>query len=434
MRVTAFTPATDAHAVPPAKGAGIGHIAILASPLPGHLAPLQVVGADLVARGWRVTVVHLADAARYVTQAGIGFAALPTQAGDAGRLDAYLATLADPTGPIGLPRMIRATAAMSAVLLDRAPALLAELGIGAVIADSVEPAATLVARRIGVPHVVAVTGLPLLREDDVPPPFLGWGYRADPIGRFRNRGGYAVSDRLMRPITRQLDAYRRDWNLAATDDGAAVRYVAQCPRLLDYPRRALPPGFGYGGPWRNAAPGEDMLPEQDGRPLVFCSLGTLQGSRHALFATMAAACAAIGARAVIGHGGGLSAAEEASLPGDPLVRAFWPQQAVLRHCAAAVLHGGFNTVLDALAAGVPIVALPIAFEQPATAARLLRIGAGRVLSPWRLGVGALAQALDRVMTDPGYRAATGRIAADMAQAGGAAAAAATISAALSVRP
>ena len=51
---------------------------------------------------------------------------------------------------------------------------------------------------------------------------------------------------------------------------------------------------------------------------------------------------------MIAHGGGLSADEEAGLPGNPLVRAFWPQRAVLRRCAAAVLHGGFNTVLDAL--------------------------------------------------------------------------------------
>jgi UDP:flavonoid glycosyltransferase YjiC (YdhE family) len=98
----------------------------------------------------------------------------------------------------------------------------------------------------------------------------------------------------------------------------------------------------------------------------------------------------------------------------------------LRHCAAAVLHGGFNTVLDALSAGVPIVALPIAFEQPATAARLARVGAGRVVSARSLTVRTLANALHEVMTRPTYRSAASRIATAIDADGGAAQAAAAI--------
>jgi MGT family glycosyltransferase len=261
----------------------------------------------------------------------------------------------------------------------------------------------------------------------VPPPFLGWRYRDDVIGRFRNRGGYRVSDRLMRPIADVLDRHRHARQLMTLPP---VRlYVAQCPQALDYPRRLLPPQFRYGAPWRNVADDRVELPD-DGRPLVFCSLGSLQGSRRALFAQMALACAMVGARAVIGHGGGLSAEAAAALPGDPLVRAFWPQRAVLRRSAAAILHGGFNTVLDALAAGVPIVALPIAFEQPGTAARVAWTGAGEVLSPRTLSVRRLARALERVIGQPRYRQAASRLAADMGDVDGAGSAAAAIDAAL----
>ena len=406
------------------------HLAIIASPLPGHLNPLQVIGAELVALGHRVTIVHVGGAARFVTDEAIGFAPLPERIG-AEPLDAYLAKLAQPSGPIGFGRMIRATAAMTAALLDGAPGVLERIGADAVITDAVEPAGPLIARRIGLHHAVAVTGLPLMRDDDVPPPFLGWRHRPGTLGRWRNRGGYFVSDRLLRPITRVLETRRRQWGLVRDGAGEGDEppvIVAQCPHGLDYPRTRLPPRFHYGSPWRGP-PGADWVMPDDGRPLVFCSLGTLQGARRALFETMAAACAAIGARAVIGHGGGLSPAEEAALPGEPLVRAFWPQEVVLRRCAAAVLHGGFNSVLDALAAGVPIVALPIAFEQPATAARLARIGAGRLLSPRWLSTRALAGALDEVMRQPAYRVAAGRLAAEM-QGNGAARAAAAISAAL----
>ena len=398
--------------------------AALAPPLAGHLNPLQVLGAALTRLGHRVTIVHVSDASRFMHEDMVDFAPLPLRP-DTEPLDWYLATLARPTGPTGIRRTIHATAAMTAALLDGAPDVLARIGADAVIADAVEPAGPLVAARLGLPHAVAVTGLPLMAEPGVPPPFVHWRYRTGTLARWRNRAGHAVSDLLMRPIARVLADRRRDWGVAS--DRARL-HVAQCPRGLDYPRVELPARFLYTGPWRREPEPEADLPN-DGRPLIFCSLGTLQGSRRALFATMAAACARVGARAVIGHGGGLTAAEEAGLPGSPLVRTFWPQQAVLRHCAAAILHGGFNSVLDALAASVPVVALPIAFEQPATAARLVRIGAGLSLSPHGLTTRALSRALLQVMEQASYRAAAGHVAVEIAQAGGAARAAAAISAA-----
>jgi UDP:flavonoid glycosyltransferase YjiC (YdhE family) len=405
------------------------HVAILAAPTQGHLNPLQVLGAELARRGCKVTVVHVAGARRFVTHPAIDFAPLSGRAGGHASLDAFLARLADPTGPVGTARMIRATAALSDTLLDEAPAVLERIGADAVVADMVEPAGALIAERLGLPCIATVTGLPLLSEAEVPPPFLGWRYRPDALGRFRNRGGYAVSDWLMRPVARVLDEHRRRWRLNGPAPAPTLQ-VAQCPRGLDYPRIELPPGFRYGSPWRDDGDEDALLPADDGRPLVFCSLGTLQGARWGLFAKMSAACAALGARAVIGHGGALTGAEEAALPGDPLVRAYWPQRAVLRRCSAAVLHGGFNTVLDALAAGVPIVAVPIAFEQPAIAARIAWVGAGRVLPPRMLSVAALRDALDAVMRRPSYRRAARRIGAEMESAGGVACAAEAIGLAL----
>jgi UDP:flavonoid glycosyltransferase YjiC (YdhE family) len=402
------------------------HFAVIAPPTPGHINPLQILGAALIDLGHRVTVIHQADVAPLITASRIGFAPL-APADAALSLDAYNSRLAAPDGLIGLTRMISATAMLSRRVLAQAPAAIAAIGADAVIADSAEPAGALVAGTLGLPCVVSVTGLPLLGETAVPPPFLGWRYRDDALGRFRNRGGYQVSDVLMRPITGVLEGYRRA-HPAGRSRADMRRYVAQCPAGLDYPRRQLPPHFVYGGPWRTPQADIADLP-RDARPLVFCSLGTLQGARRQLFATMAEACALVGARAVIGHGGGLSAADEAALPGDPLVRAFWPQQAVLRRCSAAVLHGGFNTVLDALAAGVPIVTLPIAFEQPGTAARVAWIGAGETIAPRRLTAPRLAATLRNVLHQPSYRLAASRLAAEIATAGGAPAAAASIHAA-----
>lgn len=403
------------------------HFAIIAPPTPGHLNPLQALGSELIGSGHRVTILHQADVAPLVRHPGIGFEPLAVPVDAAQSLARYNAILAAPTGPGGLTRMIRATAAMSERLLTHGAAALARSGADAVIADSAEPAGALLAQALDLPCVVSVTGLPLLGEPDVPPPFLGWRYRPGALGRFRNGGGYLVADRLMQPVTSVVDRFRSQHGLRQSAPDQRL-HVAQCPQGLDYPRKRLPANFHYGSPWRMATPQEIDLPGD--RPLIFCSLGSLQGSRLSLFAAMAEACAAVGAQAVIGHGGGLTPAEAASLPGDPLVRALWPQEAVLRRCAAAILHGGFNTVIDALAAGVPIVALPIAFEQPGTAARLAWRGAGETLSLRSVTARSIAGKLKRVLSDSRYRLAAAELSAEMRSAGGAAGAAARIKAAI----
>ena len=120
------------------------------------------------------------------------------------------------------------------------------------------------------------------------------------------------------------------------------------------------------------------------------------------------------------------------MPGKPLVFDFVDQRALLNRCAVAISHCGFNTVLDALSFGVPILALPLAFEQPATAARLEHAGAGRVLPSWA-GERRIRHGIAALLEDERYAEAAGRIAADIRGAGGVDAAACLIEALLAPR-
>lgn len=389
------------------------HFAIVAPPTLGHLNPLMALAGALQRARHRTTFVHIADAARMIPTTTFGFEPLYRSSGSDASLDAYLDILAHADRPSGRRRMIAATAGMSDILLATLPAALERIDADVVIADSAEPAGSLVAKALRLPFVTAITGLPLLRDAMIPPPFVGWRYREGPLGRARNAGGYAVADLLMRPITRTLKRHAGRWGLTydASTPYSPLLQVAQCPAKLDFPRGFLPPAFRYGAPWRLPEESETLVLPDD-HPLVFCSLGSLQGARKQLFGTMTAACAAIGARAVVAHGGGLTDAEAASLPGNPIVSPYWPQRALLRRCAAAILHGGFNSVLDALSAGTPIVTVPIAFEQPATAARLERAGAGRTVRFTQAG-SRLTDALRQVVADPDYRSSAERLGADM---------------------
>jgi len=406
------------------------HIVIVAPPLPGHWDPLKVLAGALQERGYRITFVHMPDAAELVADTRFGFEPVGGGTHGRGALAVYRRLLARAPSMSGFLPMIRATGAMSRMLLQDLPAALARIGADAVIADETEAAGAMVAWHLRLPYVTSITGLPLLRDAALPPPFLSWPFRDDEYGLRRNAGGYRVADMLMRPIRRVLAQHAGPWrlDLAEIERGSPLLQVAQCPPELDFPRSALPPSFRYCGPFRKAPGPPPELPKD--RPLVYCSLGSLQGNRPQLFADMSAACADLGARAIVAHGGLLAEEAARALPGDAVAGAFWPQAAVLPRCRAAILHGGFNTVLDALGAGVPMVVAPLAFEQAGTAARVQRTGAGAALFGGRLSRAKLRTALGDVLQQNSYRQSAAGIKRSMEKLGGVNEAAGLIDAAL----
>ena len=91
---------------------------------------------------------------------------------------------------------------------------------------------------------------------------------------------------------------------------------------------------------------------------------------------------------------------------------------MLRHAALAVSNGGLNTVLDALARAVPVVAIPIAFEQRAIAARLVRAGAGASARGFGLQPARLARTIETVMQEDEFRQQATVLADEIGRAGG----------------
>jgi UDP:flavonoid glycosyltransferase YjiC (YdhE family) len=77
--------------------------------------------------------------------------------------------------------------------------------------------------------------------------------------------------------------------------------------------------------------------------------------------------------------------------------------ALLPRCALLVSHGGFNSVKEALAQGVPLVILPIAGDQPYCAKRCQALGVGRVVGPSDRDAAAIRAAVRTVLGDPAYR-------------------------------
>ena len=372
--------------------------ALVTLPLSGHIHPMMAAARALVRVGHRAVVLGPVDLVRRlpddVEAQPIGERDLP-----AGALDAQCACLSRMQGAGDLLAMFRAVARLSEFYVTHLPAGLERLGASAVLHDQLEPGAGLVARglsrSLGLRHLSLACALPMNREPSVPPPFMGWRHREGAFWAWMNGGYYTVVDALLREQGRVLEAAAQrfgvckpargpdgaplqDWQRAwSVDDGLSRTHdMAQGLASLDYPRTRPP---AYLGPLRDGAsryPGlASIAAERDGRPLCFVSLGTLMGARADLLGAMARAATRRGLQPVVVHGGRL--ADPGALPAGTIARPFLDQAAVMAECEAAIIHGGYNSTTDAAAAGLPLVVVPVAFEQAAIGARVERAQLGR---------------------------------------------------------
>ncbi len=354
-----------------------------------------------------------ADVHALLREPRIEFIAVGRQAFPAGSLARIVAHAARPGGPLGLRRVIRDMARQTRMLCEDAPRWLREHGVDVVLADQMEAAGGLVAAALGLPWVSIACALPINREPALPLPVMPWGPAADhdAAALQRNAVSARIYDWLMRPhdraIAHQAAALGLSGPARLNDCLSPSLQLSQTIAAFDFPRRAAPAALHPVGPLRLPLSADSALvldPVDDGRALVFASLGTLQGGRFGLFARIAKACRALDVQLLIAHCGGLDAAQCRALQrlGARWVTDFAPQRAALARADVVVTHAGLNTVLDALVAGTPMLLLPIAFDQAGVAARVLHAEAGLRLLPALASTRAITRSLQRLIAEPAF--------------------------------
>jgi UDP:flavonoid glycosyltransferase YjiC (YdhE family) len=222
---------------------------------------------------------------------------------------------------------------------------------------------------------------------------------AGPLGELRNRLMNGVHRHvLFAPVTEHYEHARTQLGLPPL--GLSIADALMSPYLylqstvpgFEYPRRDLPPQVHFIGPLLPEAAADVQLPAwwpelAERRPVVLVTQGTLAADpRQVVVPTIRALAdedvlviATTGAspdRALAALGG--------SAPANARVERFLPYNELLPRVDVLVTNGGYGTVQQALAHGVPIVVAAATEEKPEIAARIAWSGVGvriRALSP-----------------------------------------------------
>jgi zeaxanthin glucosyltransferase len=401
------------------------HIGMFTPPSPGHMNPMSCLGRELLRRGHRVTYFQLRDVEQEVLRNGLEYVPIVEKDFPRGTLATIYAELGECQGGAAMKYVVAWFSREAHAVMAEAPDAVRRAGIDLLLVDQTTPGPAVVAEHLGIPLVLVSNALLVNREAAIPPFFTTWAYSSNPIAQVRNRLAYAALDRLIQPYLDTLNAQRRRWNLIPLGiDGSghyAAAHISQQPACFDFPRRAMPANFAYTGPFHDVRvrpPCPFPWERLTGRPLIYASMGTVQNRLAHVFHVIAEACRGLDADVVISLGGGSAADQIGKLPGDPIVVEFAPQLELLAKASLTITHAGMNTALETLAHGVPAVAIPVGNDQPGVAARLKWSGAGEFLPLTQLRADRLRALVQRVLTDPRYRARARELQREIQSSGG----------------
>ena len=401
------------------------HFGIICPAESGHLNTFLPLGKELLNRGHRVTLIASPDAEKKTIAAGLEFKAIGEDMFPLGSLKERFAELGKLSGFAALKYTVELFKKTATSVLRDAPEVIKENGIEALLVDQTSSEGGTVAEFIGIPFITVCSAVVLNRDPDIPPFSTTWEYNPNWKGRLRNKLGYQILNRVVKPRYDVLMEYRQKFNLPLNSSVnnlySPLAQISHQPAELEYPRKTLPKWFHFTGPYHYSASRDPVAfpwEKLTAQPLIYASMGTLQNRLIDVFQKIASACEGLDAQLVITLGGSATPESLPKLPGNPLVVSYAPQLEILQKAALVITHAGMNTVLESLTNGVPMVAIPVANDQPGIAARIAWAGAGELVPLKKLSVENLHQAVKQVLTEDSYKKNALRLQQGIKQAGG----------------
>jgi MGT family glycosyltransferase len=276
------------------------------------------------------------------------------------------------------------------------------------------------AERAGVPTALLVHNVYIVPEPGKPAAGPGFLPARGLLGRTRDR---AVSRVFVALFNRGLPAVNRaraEQALPPLRDvlehfDRAQRVLVLASESFDFHGYSHPQHLRYVGstltdpPW--VQDWRSPWDEDDSRPLVIVSFSSTYMAQEQVLARTIDGLNRVDARVLVTTGPAID--PESFRAGDnTTVLRSAPHAQLFPETAVVVTHAGMGTVTRALAAGVPLVCIPMGRDQHDVAARVVYPGAGVRLRP-RAKPDAIRSAVERVIREPGFRAAAGRIGASI---------------------
>ena len=349
----------------------------------------------------------------------------------------YFAPLLDRLGlpllPIGTPeqfdeatahpalwRPFRAFGVLATIIRYSTPTLYeivkeeAAKGDIAVVAHPLAFGARVAHETLGVPLVtlhLAPSSIWSLQQPPVPSRWIG---SIDAWPRLARRLFLGLGDRLAdRVLAPSLNRFRAEVGLAPARHVASrwwhspQRAIGLFPNWFAAPQPDWPsqlsltgfPLYDEQGVSQVPADLEAFLGEAEaaGDPPIVFAPGSSNRQATRFFAAAAEACQRLGLRGVLltRYAGQLPS----RLPREVRHASYAPFSAVFPRAAALVHHGGIGTAAQALAAGRPQLVMPMTFDQPDNAARLVTLGVARALAPSDFSGTNVARQLSSLLQD-----------------------------------
>jgi zeaxanthin glucosyltransferase len=388
-------------------------IAFVALSAPGHLNPTTALARQLQSRNHDVIVISLPDAEPYVRAAGLEFLPYCENVYSPNSTNEVRRQMSKLQGKDALRFTIEALGGLMEVTLNSLPAKLAAAGVDAVILDTYQFYVELIPMSFGLPYVHVSNALHFDYSGYTPLCVYDWSHEPTPAALARNRKGVADLTQMLKQANAGARAFAEragfkiDWDSPAATI-SELGWITQTPKEFDFESSHWPTQFRHTGPFHDGNGRMDVdFPWErlTGEPLVYASMGTVQTGLADVFrAISTTATKRKGFQLVLSVGQYLDPEQIGPVPSNTIIVKRAPQLELLKRASVCITHAGLNTVLEALAQGVPQVAIPVTNDQPGVAARIAKKKTGLVLPLKDLTASRLSLLLDEVLNDSTHRA------------------------------
>jgi len=402
------------------------HFGIICPHVLSHLIPMSTIGRALQRKGHKVTLFGISDMRSYAENASLDFEVVGVNEFPKGVLSQYLEKVRH-ADLHTLATVIKWGKKMSKIYCHEISEAIARLHVDALLVDQVQFEGLTISEIAGIPFITICNAIDLEGDSsgDMPPPFLPWSFaNGNLLKQIRNRLGYKIFDLVARPAVKTIDEYRRSQGLPPflrwDRSVSTIAVICNMTPGFNYNRRERKRPFYYTGPFldEHRAPVSFPYDRLNGKPIVYASMGTIVTGKEKVYRHVAEACMKLPLQLVMSMGKWHSQDRVPEFPGDPIVVPFVPQLEILRRATVVITHAGANTVMEALAHGCPLLAIPITTDQPAIANRLAWTGAGKCIPLREISPSRIRSTIEEILNNHSYRERARVIQREIQECGG----------------